>query len=250
VAGREGAEELPPLDDELAIDIRPQDPVNFVKLAKVLFVQYTSRSVLGASLMITQSFLYNAIFFTYTLVLTKVYGISSSLAPAFLIAFAIGNLVGPLTLGRFFDSVGRRKMISGTYILSGVLLAISAMLFQAGLLNAYTQTIAWCIIFFFASAGASAAYLTVSEIFPMEIRAQAIALFFAIAQCFGAIGPVFYGWLIGDGTNHAALTLGYLIGAAVMIAGGLVEVFIGIDAEGKSLEDVANPLSMVKEPVA
>jgi MFS family permease len=250
VAGQEGAEELPPLDDELAIDIRPQDPVNFVKLAKVLFVQYTSRSVLGASLMITQSFLYNAIFFTYTLVLTKVYGISSSLAPAFLIAFAIGNLVGPLTLGRFFDSVGRRKMISGTYILSGVLLAISAMLFQAGLLNAYTQTIAWCIIFFFASAGASAAYLTVSEIFPMEIRAQAIALFFAIAQCFGAIGPVFYGWLIGDGTNHAALTLGYLIGAAVMIAGGLVEVFIGIDAEGKSLEDVANPLSMVKEPVA
>jgi len=158
VAGREGAGELPHIDDSQAIEIRPQDPVNFVKLAKVLFVQYTSRSVLGASLMITQSFLYNAIFFTYTLVLTKVYGISSSLAPAFLIAFAVGNLVGPLTIGRFFDSIGRRKMIAGTYILSGVLLAVSAGLFQAGLLNAYTQTVAWCIIFFFASAGASKKY--------------------------------------------------------------------------------------------
>jgi len=249
VAGQQGAADLPPLDDSKAIDIKPQDPVRFLHLAKVLFVQYTQRSILGASLMITQSFLYNAIFFTYTLVLTKVYGISSSWAPAFLIAFAIGNLVGPLTIGRFFDSIGRRKMIAGTYILSGVLLAVSAMLFQAGLLNAYTQTACWCIIFFFASSGASAAYLTVSEIFPMEIRAQAIALFFAIAQCFGAFGPWFYGKLIGDGANHGALTLGYLIGAAVMVAGGLVEVFIGIDAEGKSLEDVANPLSMVKEAV-
>jgi MFS family permease len=250
VQGRSNSDTLPPIDESKAIDIKPQDPVNFVHLAKVLFVQYTSRSILGATLMITQSFLYNAIFFTYTLVLTKVYGISSSLAPAFLIAFAIGNLVGPLTIGRLFDSIGRRKMIAGTYILSGVLLAISAMLFQAGVLNAYTQTACWCIIFFFASAGASAAYLTVSEIFPMEIRAQAIALFFAIAQCFGAFGPWFYGKLIGSGADHGALTLGYLIGAAVMIVGGLVEVFIGIDAEGKSLEDVANPLSMVREPAA
>jgi MFS family permease len=250
VKGKAGAADLPPLDDSQAIDIRPQDPVRFLHLAKVLFVQYTSRSVLGASLMITQSFLYNAIFFTYTLVLTKVYGIESSWAPAFLIAFAIGNLVGPLTIGRLFDTIGRRRMIAGTYILSGVLLAISAGMFQAGLLNAYTQTACWCVIFFFASSGASAAYLTVSEIFPMEIRAQAIALFFAIAQCFGAFGPWFYGKLIGDGANHGALTLGYLIGAAVMIAGGLVEVFIGIDAEGKSLEDVANPLSVIREPAA
>ena len=198
--------------------------------------------------MITQSFLYNAIFFTYTLVLTKVYGISESWAPAFLIAFAVGNLVGPLTLGKLFDTVGRRKMIAGTYLLSGVLLAVSAAMFQAGWLNAYTQTLAWCIIFFFASCGASAAYLTVSEIFPMEIRAQAIALFFAIAQCFGAFGPWFYGQLIGDGTNHTMLTIGYLIGAAVMVFGGLVEVFLGVDAEGKSLEDVATPLSVVAEP--
>jgi len=247
VKGQKGADELPPIDESKAIEIHPQRPVNFVRLARVLFVEYTNRSILGATLMITQSFLYTAIFFTYTLVLTKIYGISSSLAPAFLIAFAVGNLVGPLTIGRFFDSIGRRKMISGTYILSGVLLAISAALFQAGALNAYTQTACWCVIFFFASAGASAAYLTVSEIFPMEIRAQAIALFFAIAQCFGAFGPWFYGRLIGDGSNHAALTLGYLIGAAVMVVGGLVEVFLGIDAEGKSLEDVANPLSVLRE---
>jgi MFS family permease len=244
-----GAAELPPIDDSKAIDIKPQDPVNFVHLAKVLFVQYTSRSILSATLMITQSFLYNAIFFTYTLVLTKVYGINSSLAPAFLIAFAVGNLAGPLVLGHLFDSLGRRKMIAGTYILSGALLALSAIAFQAGLLNAYTQTACWCVIFFFASSGASAAYLTVSEIFPMEIRAQAIALFFAIAQCFGAFGPWFYGRLIGSGADHGALTLGYLIGAGVMVVGGLVEVFLGIDAEGKSLEDVANPLSQVTVPV-
>ncbi len=236
---------LAPVDPSRAIEIRPQPPVNFAHLARVLFTQYTSRSVLGASLMITQSFLYNAIFFTYTLVLTKIYGVAASWAPAFLIAFAIGNLVGPLTLGRLFDTIGRRKMIAGTYIASGVLLAISAAMFQAGLLNAYTQTLCWCIIFFFASSGASAAYLTVSEIFPMEIRAQAIALFFAIAQCFGAFGPWFYGKLIGEGNNHGALTLGYLIGAAVMVAGGLVEVFLGVDAEGQSLEDVAVPLSAV-----
>ena len=201
--------------------------------------------MLGATLMITQSFLYNAIFFTYTLVLTKIYGVDSSAAPAFLIAFAVGNLIGPLTLGHLFDTIGRRKMISGTYIISGVLLAISAALFQAGVLNEYTQTIAWCVIFFFASAGASAAYLTVSEIFPLEIRAQAIALFFAIAQCFGAFGPWFYGKLIGEGDNPGQLTIGYLIGAAVMIIGGVVEIVLGIDAEGKALEDVARPLSLV-----
>jgi MFS family permease len=134
-------------------------------------------------------------------------------------------------------------MISSTYIGSGVLLAISAFLFNAGLLTAITQTIAWCIIFFFASAGASAAYLTVSEIFPMEVRAKAIAVFFAIAQLFGAFGPVFYGWLIGDGSNPSALFVGYLIGAAVMIIGGVVAIIFGVAAEQKSLEDIATPLN-------
>src|SRR6185312_12347222 len=171
---------------------------------------------------------YNAIFFTYTLVLGKFYGVDSASAPLYLIAFAVGNLAGPLTIGHFFDTIGRRKMIAGTYLLSGVLLAISAVMFNAGMLNAITQTIAWCVIFFFASAGASAAYLTVSEIFPLEVRAKAIAVFFAIAQCFGALGPVIYGALIGDGSQPFLLFLGYLLGAAVMMAGGLVAWFLAV----------------------
>jgi MFS family permease len=238
-------QKLAPVDPDKAIEIRPTEPHGYLSLLRVLFSQYPSRSVLSASLMITQSFLYNAIFFTYTLVLTKFYGVDAADAPLYLIAFAVGNLAGPLTIGHLFDTIGRRRMISGTYLLSGALLAITAFLFNAGVLNAITQTIAWCIIFFFASAGASAAYLTVSEIFPLEVRAQAIAVFFAIAQCFGAIGPVFYGWLIGEGEDPTKLFIGYLIGAGVMVAGGLVEVFLGIDAEGKSLEDVAAPLSSV-----
>jgi MFS family permease len=143
---RRSGQTLEDVPDERAIEIHPQPPVRFLHLAKVLFQQHRNRTILGSTLMITQSFLCNAIFFTYTLVLTKVYGISESWAPAFLIAFAVGNLVGPLTLGKLFDTVGRRKMIAGTYLLSGVLLAVSAAMFQAGWLNAYTQTLAWCII--------------------------------------------------------------------------------------------------------
>ncbi len=209
----------------------------------MLFRDYPSRSVLSAALMITQSFLYNAIFFTYTLVLGKFYGVPSESQPLFLIAFAVGNLVGPLTIGHLFDTIGRKRMISGTYVLSGVLLAITAWLFDVGALTAVTQTIAWCVIFFFASAGASAAYLTVSEIFPLEVRAKAIAVFFAIAQCFGALGPVVYGALIGDGSDPGALFGGYLLGAGVMILGGLIAWFLAVDAEGKSLEEVAAPLA-------
>ena len=136
-------------------------------------------------------------------------------------------------------------MIAGTYILSGLLLAISAFLFNAGVLDAVTQTASWCVIFFFASAGASAAYLTVSEIFPVEVRAKAIAVFFAIAQTFGAMGPWLYGFLIGNGQDHFKLFIGYLIGAAVMVVGGVVEIFLGISAEGRSLEDISSPLSSV-----
>jgi len=236
---------LDPVDESRAIEIKPADNEGYLALVKVLFKEYPSRSALSATLMITQSFLYNAIFFTYTLVLTKFYGVDSADAPLYLIAFCVGNLVGPLLLGPLFDTVGRRKMISGTYLLASVLLAITAVLFKAGSLNAFTQTLAWCVIFFFASAGASAAYLTVSEIFPLEVRAKAIAVFFAIAQCFGAIGPIFYGALIGDGSNPTKLFIGYLIGAGVMAVGGLVEIFLGVDAEGESLENVAAPLSAV-----
>lgn len=235
--------DLPEVEESKAIELRPERSHGYLALLRVLFKTYPKRSILGASLMISQSFLYNSIFFTYTLVLGKFYGVPASDTPWYLIAFAVGNFIGPLVLGPLFDSIGRRKMIAGTYILSGVLLAMSGWLFAAGLLTAVTQTAAWCVIFFFASAGASSAYLTVSEIFPLEVRAMAIAVFFAIAQGFGALGPVLYGALIGDGSNPTALLYGYLLAAAIMVGGGLVEVWLGIDAEHKSLEDVATPLS-------
>ncbi len=234
---------LPPVDQSMAMDLQPADQIGYLALTRVLFRDYPSRAVLGASLMISQSFLYNAIFFTSSLVLVKFYGVSSTSVPLFLIAFAVGNLAGPLTIGHLFDTIGRKIMIAGTYIMSGILLGVSALLFNAGLLTATTQTIAWCVIFFVASPGASAAYLTVSEIFPLEVRAKAIAVFFAIAQCFGAVGPVFYGALIGDGSQPFKLVIGYLIGAAVMVAGGLVAVVFGVAAEGRSLEDIAAPLA-------
>jgi MFS family permease len=198
--------------------------------------------------MITQSFLYNAIFFTYGLVLEIYFHVSATDTSLYFLAFAAGNLAGPLTIGRLFDTVGRKKMISGTYLVSGVLLIISAQLFKAHDLNATTQTLAWAVIFFFASAGASAGYLTASEVFPLEVRAKAIAVFFAIAQCFGSLGSHLYGHLIGTGNDPNKLYIGYLIGAGAMIVGGLVAVFLAVDAEGKSLEDVAKPLGVIGKP--
>jgi MFS family permease len=245
---RSSGHPLSPVDESAAMEIRPARRTGYLTLLRLIFTGYRRRGVLGATLMITQSFLYNAIFFTYTLVLTKFYGVSSSAAPIYLIAFAVGNLAGPLTIGRLFDTIGRKQMIAGTYILSGAMLAVTAYLFDQGALTALTQTVAWCVIFFFASSGASAAYLTVSEIFPLEVRAQAIAVFFAIAQCFGAVGPIFYGHLIGSGADTSKLFVGYLIGAGVMILGGVVELLLGVRAERKPLEAVARPLSLV--PVA
>ncbi len=243
-----GGGELGEVDESKAIEIQPASNIGFIALARTLFTTYPKRAFLGASLMITQSFLYNAIFFTYALVLTKVYGVSSGSTPYYFIFFCVGNLAGPWVLGHLFDTLGRRKMIAGTYFLSGLLLIISAVLFKAGFLNATTQTVCWCVIFFFASAGASAAYLTVSEIFPVEVRAKAIAVFFAIAQSFGAFGPWLYGKLIGNGQDHTKLFWGYLLGAAVMIIGAVVETFLGVDAEQKSLEDLALPLGARGRP--
>ncbi len=231
------------VDESKAIEITPANDIGFIALARTLFVHYPRRAILGATLMITQSFLYNAIFFTYALVLVKIYNVPATDTAYYFIFFALGNLIGPLTIGHLFDTIGRRKMIAGTYILSGVLLAFSAFLFKAGVLDAVTQTLCWCVIFFFASAGASAAYLTVSEIFPVEVRAKAIAVFFAIAQSFGAFGPWLYGELIGNGQDHFKLFIGYMIGAGVMIVGGVVAAFLGVDAEQRSLEDIAQPLS-------
>lgn len=170
------------------------------------------------------------------------YHIHSGTIPLYFIAFAVGNLAGPLLLGPLFDTIGRRVMISSTYILSGVLLALTAWAFDANLLSALSQTILWSVVFFFASAGASAAYLTVSEIFPLEVRAKAIAVFFAIAQGFGALGPDIYGGLVN---SHRGLFIAYLVGAGVMILGGIAEVILGVAAERRSLEDIANPLSAV-----
>jgi MFS family permease len=248
--GRSSGLPVAAVDDGIQpIEVRPAPRTGYLTLVRLIFTGYWRRGVLGATLMITQSFLYNAIFFTYTLVLTKFYGVSSSDAPIYLIAFAVGNLAGPLSIGRLFDTIGRKQMITGTYVVSGALLAVTAYLFDQGMLTALTQTIAWCVIFFFASSGASAAYLTVSEIFPLEVRAQAIAVFFAIAQCFGAVGPILYGHLIGNGADTSKLFVGYLIGAGVMILGGVAEFLLGVPAERQPLEAVARPLSLVPDAV-
>jgi MFS family permease len=240
--------DVPPVDKSQELEITPTERIGYLPLLRVLFTHYPSRSILGAALMITQSFLYNAIFFTYGLVLEFFFHVSTKDTGFYFLAFAAGNLLGPLTIGRLFDTIGRRKMIAGTYLLSGVLLVITAQLFKAGTLDATTQTVCWAVIFFFASAGASAGYLTVSEIFPLEVRAKAIAVFFAIAQCFGSLGSTLYGHLIGTGHDPTRLYIGYLIGAGAMIVGGLVAAFLGVDAEGKALEDVAKPLSVVAKP--
>jgi MFS family permease len=239
---------LPPVDESKELEIRPSARIGYAHLLRALFRQYPQRSVLVAALMITQSFLYNAIFFTYGLVLEFYFHVKATDTAYYFFAFAAGNLAGPLTLGRLFDTIGRKKMISGTYITAGVLLAISAELFRAGDLNATTQTLCWAVVFFFASAGASAGYLTASEVFPLEVRAQSIAVFFAIAQCFGAFGSHWYGHLIGNGTDRNSLFAGYLVGAGAMILGGIVAIFFGVAAEGKSLEDVARPLSVIGKP--
>jgi len=239
---------LPAVDPARELEIRPAKQIGYLALLKVLFRQYPSRSVLVAALMITQSFLYNAIFFTYGLVLQFYFHVKPTDTSYYFFAFAVGNLLGPLTIGRLFDTIGRKKMIAGTYILSGVLLAITAELFRNGALNATTQTLCWAVIFFFASAGASAGYLTASEVFPLEVRAKAIAVFFAIAQLFGAFGSHWYGHLIGTGSDRNSLFAGYLVGAGAMILGGLAAVFFGVNAEGKALEDIAKPLSVVAKP--
>jgi MFS family permease len=240
--------ELAPVDEDRYLEIKPQESVSFLQVAKTLFKDYPTRSLLGATLMISQSFLYNAIFFTYGLVLKHFYGVSDHSVATYFFAFAAGNFLGPLFLGRLFDTIGRKQMIAGTYIVSGALLAVSGYLFNIGALTAMTQTVLWTVIFFIASAAASSGYLTVSEIFPMELRSQAIALFFAIAQVFGALGPTVFGSLIGDQDhpNPGRLFIAYLISAAIMIVAGVIAAIFGVKAEGASLEDVAAPISSIR----
>src|SRR5437763_4777812 len=205
--------------------------------------EHRRRSLLGFVLMLTQAFFYNAIFFTYGLVLMRFYDVPAQNVGGYLLPFALGNVLGPIVLGHLFDTIGRRKMIAATYALSGLLLAATGWLFHAGMLTAQTQTIAWMIIFFVASAAASSAYPTVSEIFPLEIRALAIAIFYAFGTLAGGVGaPILFGWIIGTG-SRTGLLIGYLVGAALMIFGAIIEAFIGVDAERRSLENIAPPLS-------
>jgi MFS family permease len=240
---------LPALPEpEGSLSIRPLGTVSYRLIMRAILRQYPTRALLGFSLMVGQAFLYNAIFFTYGLVLTTFYHIPASTVGWYLIPFAIGNILGPLLLGRLFDTIGRKQMISFTYIFSGILLTITGWLFLQGVLNATTQTLCWSIIFFFASAGASSAYLTVSEVFPLEVRANAIALFYAIGTGAAALAPTLSGALIQSG-KAVDVFYGYALGAALMAAAGVVEIIFGVNAERKSLEDVARPLSYVEEEV-
>jgi MFS family permease len=204
---------------------------------------HRQRALVGLTLMTAQAFFYNAIFFTYALILTDFYGIKAENIGWFMLPFAAGNFLGPLLLGRFFDTVGRRPMIAFTYAISGILLAGSGYLFQQGALNARDMTIAWMVVFFFASAAASSAYLTVSETFPLEIRALAIAAFYAIGTGLGGVaGPALFGALVETG-SRTSIFGGYLFGSALMIAAAVVAAVWGVAAERKPLEAVARPLA-------
>ncbi|HBK07302.1 MAG TPA: MFS transporter [Acetobacteraceae bacterium] len=213
--------------------------------AKALVTTYRGQAWLGVTLMAAQAFCYNAVFFTYALVLTRFYGISSGNVGLFMLPFAIGNFLGPLVLGRLFDTVGRRIMISATYGVSGVLMALTGAMFAAGWLDAVQQTLAWTVIFFVASAAASSAYLTVGESFPLEVRAVAIALFYAFGTGVGGVaGPLLFGALIDTG-SRLSIFYGYLLGGVLMVVAAIVAAFLAVNAERRSLEDVAPPLSAV-----
>lgn len=234
-------QELPEWTGSIKIVARESTPL--IEIWDALVRKNSGRSVLGFVLMVTQAFFYNAVLFTYGLVLLRYYGVPAERLGLFLVPLALGNFIGPLTIGRLFDTLGRKFMISGTYIASGILLALTAWLFEAGVLTALTQAICWSIIFFVASSASSAAYLTVSEVFPLEIRAVAISVFYAFGTLAGGVaGPALYGYIVGTG-SRTLLFWGYLAGAAAMIIGGLTEVWLGVNAEGKSLEDVAPPLA-------
>ena len=228
---------------EGTLEVHPRKAFGFRVIFKAMLGKYRGRSLLALTLMVAQAFLYNAVFFTYGVVLTRFEHVPGRQVGFFLLPLAVGNVFGPLLLGPLFDTVGRRKMIAGTFALSGVLLAGTAVLFGLGLLTALTQTACWMVIFFFASAAASSAYLTASEIFPLETRALAIACFYALGTLIGgAASPLLFGALIATGSAWA-LSGGYALASALMLLAAVMEVRLGVDAEGKSLESIADPLS-------
>ncbi len=233
--------QLPPPEGE-KLKLSVQDHTPWGDIFRNMLGDNRQRSLLGLALMVAQSFFFNAVFFTYSLVVEKFYGVPARRLPIHLLPFALGSFLGPLILGRFFDKVGRKPMIVATYGISGILLAATVFPFAHGALSARTLDICFSVIFFVASSAASAAYLTVSEIFPLEIRAFAIAIFYAIGTLVGGVGaPFLFGELIASGSRwHVGI--GYLIGAALMILAALCEWTIGVEAAGKSLESISKPL--------
>jgi MFS family permease len=225
------------------IRLKAGETLGLWRVARAIAKLYPKRLLLGLVLMAAQAFFYNAIFFTYALVLGKFYAVPAGRVGLYMFAFAIGNFFGPLLLGHFFDTIGRRRMITLTYALAGILMALTAILFAQGLLSAAQQTAAWTVIFFIASAAASAAYLTVGESFPLEVRAIVIALFYAAGTAIGGVAaPTLFGALIATG-SRVALLWGYLGGAALMLVAAATEAWIGVAAERQPLESVARPLS-------
>ncbi|MEU9605601.1 MFS transporter [Streptomyces sp. NPDC048057] len=241
----ERGQPLPPATATMTIHQR--GTIGFGEIARTVFRRYPRRAVLGFALFVGQAFLYNAITFGFGSILVRFFDVPSGSTGYYFAVIALGNFLGPLLLGHLFDTWGRRPMIAGTYVLSGLLLFATAALFGAGVLNAVTMTLCWCVVLFFASAGASSAYLTVSEIFPMETRAMSIAFFYAVGTAAGGItGPLVFAGLTESGVVLDAV-LAFGIGAALMVAAGLVAAFFAVAAEGRSLEDVARPLSALPD---
>jgi MFS family permease len=239
-------EPLPRAEGEITIHQRRS--VSFLEIGRTVFSKYRRRAVLGFSLFIGQAFLYNAITFGFGAILTTFFDVPSGNTGYYFAVIAVGNFMGPLLLGRLFDTVGRRIMISSTHLLSGLLLFGTAWLFDQGSLSATTMTACWCAVLFFASAGASSAYLTVSEVFPMETRAMSIAFFYALGTAAGGIsGPLLFADLTETG-KVGDTVLAFQIGAALMCLAGLVAAFLAVRAERRSLEDIARPLTAVAKP--
>jgi MFS family permease len=225
------------------LKVRPRRVFGFGLIFGAMLGRNRGRSFLALALMVAQAFLFNSVFFTYGLVLTRFYHVNEARAGLYILPLAAGNFLGPMLLGHFFDTIGRKTMIAGTYGLSGLMLVGVAVLFGMDLLTAWTQTFCWMAIFFVASAAASAAYLTASEIFPLETRAMAIAVFYALGTLIGGVSaPFLFGWLIGSG-HQWAVAAGYMAAAVLLLGAAVCEVFLGVEAAGKSLEDVAQPLS-------
>ena len=233
-------------DARRRVRLRTRDHTPLRDVAHALFQTYRRRTFVGFALMSAQAFFYNAIFFTYALVLTKFYSVGAGSVGWYILPFALSNFLGPVLLGRLFDTLGRRIMITVTYGLSGVLMIAVAVAFQQDLLSAMGQTIGWMIVFFIASPAASAAYLTVSETFPIEIRAMTIAIFYAIGTGVGGVAaPLIFGKLIESGSRNSIFA-GYVFAALLMFAAAVIAWLFAINAERKPLEQVAAPLSAVR----